>query len=190
MMSREDLQPAIKALKAMAVAQQNTTTVSNAEMRASCLAALAILEGPIAVGNQTYVMEFDGASKGNPGPAGVGVVIYDPSGAIVEKLGQALPESTNNVAEYKAFITGLKLARKLGIKNLSIRTDSELVAKQISGEYKIRKPELAELAAQVNSLLREFESYTIKHIPRELNVLADKLASSAIKIKAAKEKQK
>jgi len=165
-------------------------TACTQQLQTSCRVALLILEGTTINTNQTYALEFDGASKGNPGPAGLGVVIYDSTGAIVHKLGQALPESTNNEAEYEACIAGLKLAKKLGIKRLSIRTDSELVAKQLTGEYKIRKRELIELASQVNSLLDGFESYTIRHIPREQNVLADKLASSAIKIQAAKDKKK
>jgi ribonuclease HI len=83
----------------------------------------------------------------------------------------------------------LELAINLGIKHLSIRSDSELLVKQLCGEYKIRKPELIELAASVNSLLKEFASYRIKHIPREMNKLADKLASSATKLKDEKDRQ-
>jgi len=188
-MKREDLEPAVNALKAIVSAQQTAMLDCTNDLKASCRAALLILEEVPINGNKTYTLEFDGASKGNPGPAGLGVVIYDPSGAIMEKLGKALPATTNNVAEYRALIAGLELAQRLGIKRLSIRTDSELVAKQLNGEYKIRKPELVELAAEVNSLLDGLESYTIKHIPRELNILADKLASTAIKIRATKGKQ-
>ena len=83
-MSREELLPAINALKAMMSTRQTLTIDCTGELRTSCKAALAILEGSVTAGDQTFIMEFDGASKGNPGPAGLGVVIYDPTGAIVQ----------------------------------------------------------------------------------------------------------
>jgi ribonuclease HI len=189
-MNREELKPAICALKMIISGRRIATIDCTEETVASCKAALLLLESVPPIAGGIYTLEFDGASKGNPGPAGLGVVIYDPSGAIVEKLGKALGEATNNVAEYKALLAGLELAQRLGIKRLAILTDSELVARQLCGRYKIRKPELLEIAAEVFELLSGFESYTIKHIPREQNTMADRLASSAIKLKAAKDKQK
>ena len=187
-MSREKLLPAIKVLKAIMSGKSIIGIECTEELRASCQASLLLLEDSQPVKDEIYIMEFDGASKGNPGPAGLGVVLYDPSGTIVEKLGKALPATTNNVAEYQALIAGLQLAKKIGILRLYIRTDSELVARQLCGEYKIRKPELIQLAMDVKALLAGFESYTIKHIPREQNRLADKLASTAIKNQANKER--
>jgi len=183
-MNHDDLKPAIDALKTLIIGKPITGIDCTEELRASCQAALLVLDSSIPVGNGTYTLEFDGASKGNPGPAGLGVVIYDPSGTVVEKLGKPIAATTNNIAEYSALIEGLELASKIGIRHLSIRSDSELLVKQLCGEYKIRKPELIELAAKVNSLLEKFASYRIKHIPREMNTLADKLASSAAKPKA------
>lgn len=185
-MNRKELLPAIIALKTLLNGKAVASIECTRELRTSCKAALALLDAPIATGDETYIMEFDGASKGNPGPAGLGVVIYDPSGAVLQKLGKALPATTNNMAEYMALIAGLELAINIGIKHLSIKTDSELLVKQLCGEYKIRKPELIELAASVNLLLKKLSNYRIKHIPREMNKLADQLASSAAKPKKEK----
>lgn len=123
---------------------------------------------------------MDGASRGNPGPAAIGVLLVDPKGRPVRAIGEVIGWATNNVAEYRALLRGLEAARDAGAKSLEILTDSELMARQIRGEYQVRNPGLRVLHGQVLGLLREFERYAIVHIPRERNVQADRLANAAL----------
>lgn len=117
----------------------------------------------------------DGASKGNPGHAGIGAVliISDKKIMISEYIGVA----TNNIAEYMALIQGLRKAKEYGITNVDIFTDSELLTKQIKGVYKVKSPNLINLYEEVISLLKVFKNYTINHIHREQNTVADRLAN-------------
>jgi ribonuclease HI len=128
----------------------------------------------------TYQIFSDGAARGNPGPAGIGVVIKNEQGEIVEELYEYLGETTNNQAEYKALLLGLKKAAHLKAKNLNVFLDSELVVKQLNGDYAIKNEGLIPLYEKVIETLKKFPSVKISHIRREKNKEADKLANKAI----------
>ncbi|MBI2068431.1 MAG: ribonuclease HI family protein [Deltaproteobacteria bacterium] len=122
----------------------------------------------------------DGAARGNPGPAGAGAVLFDGEGRVVEELTSYLGETTNNVAEYEALLLGLRKARELKATEIEIQADSELMVRQLSGEYRVKNEGLKPLFQEAVRLLREFEKYSIKHIDRSLNKEADRLANRAI----------
>lgn len=126
------------------------------------------------------VINTDGGARGNPGPAGIGVVIRDDAGLIVFQHGGYIGEATNNVAEYKALIKALETSRDLGATDLLIRMDSELIVRQMQGKYKIKEPTLQGLAAEVFKLLNSFQNFSFIHIPREQNKDADRLVNEAI----------
>lgn len=121
----------------------------------------------------------DGASSGNPGESGIGIVL-SVEGKKFE-LSEYIGRSTNNVAEYTALIRGLQEARNHGIDRIDIFLDSELLVKQIRGEYSVKSESLKPLFNRVSSILKTFRSYSIRHIPREENADADRLARRAIK---------
>jgi ribonuclease HI len=121
----------------------------------------------------------DGASRGNPGKSGAGIIIRDSSGIILKK-GIYLGHTTNNVAEYSAFIHGLKEAKKLGGNILLLHTDSELLAKQIQGSYKVKDAKLKILFKEAKKLLTNFLRYEVINIQRNKNREADKVANEAI----------
>jgi ribonuclease HI len=122
----------------------------------------------------------DGASRGNPGPSGAGVVILAENGEQIFELSRFLDNATNNEAEYKALIRGLSAAADIGIKRVQIFLDSELVVNQLLGAYKVRNPRLLQLFEEAMSRLRLFDEYAIFHVGRELNQKADRLANEAI----------
>ena len=122
----------------------------------------------------------DGASRGNPGEAGCGAVIYDPQGESVRELSRYLGRATNNVAEYAGLLMGLEEALKLGVKRLRVESDSELLVRQLNGIYRVKEPRLIELNRRARELLRRFESYRIIHVRREENRTADRLANQGI----------
>jgi ribonuclease HI len=126
-----------------------------------------------------FVLCVDGASKGNPGPAGAGVVIMQKR-EIMEELAQYLGEMTNNQAEYRALIIGLKRLREIRAQSVEVRSDSELMVRQIRGAYRVKDPDLRRLYKQVKDLIAGFQKFSIKHIPREQNKKADLLANRAI----------
>jgi ribonuclease HI len=130
--------------------------------------------------DETITIEFDGGSRGNPGPAGIGVVLRAADGTPLVTLGRFIGRATNNVAEYKALITGLEEAKKLGASTIAIRGDSELIVKQMKGEYRVKNADLRELYAEAQHLLRHFDRATIDHNLRERNKLADRLANLAM----------
>ncbi|RJQ54641.1 MAG: reverse transcriptase-like protein [Nitrospiraceae bacterium] len=126
-------------------------------------------------------MYCDGASSGNPGPSGIGVVINpagdkDRSRRISEYIGTA----TNNVAEYSALLKGLETARSLGIQEIRIFMDSELLVRQINGIYRVRNMNLMPLWVRAMNILKGFAHYTVRHVPREMNKEADSLARRAV----------
>ena len=123
---------------------------------------------------------IDGAARGNPGPAGIGVVITDSSNNIIKELCKYIGEATNNVAEYSALIFGMEEVVALGANELTINTDSELLAKQLGGEYKVKNDKLKKLYSKVIKLLDSFQEVSVNNIPREKNKDADKLANKAI----------
>lgn len=127
-----------------------------------------------------WTVNTDGGSRGNPGPAGAGVVIRDPSGEIVARGGSHLGSATNNVAEYEAMLWGMRAARALGATSLLVRADSELVVKQMLGQYRVKNEGLKPLFLRAQELRRAFERVEFEHVPREANVEADALANEAM----------
>ena len=128
-------------------------------------------------------LQFDGGSRGNPGPAGIGVVLTTDDGTPIFTLGRFIGRCTNNVAEYTALITGLEEAQKLGVKRLVIRGDSELIIKQMKGEYRVKHPDMKVLFDKAKALITRFADVKITHNLREQNELADKLANLAMERK-------
>jgi ribonuclease HI len=127
------------------------------------------------------LIHTDGAARGNPGPAGAGAVLRDPSdGRIVSEIATFLGTRTNNYAEWTAVDAALDEARRLGATYVDLRMDSELVARQIAGIYKVKHPDLKPIHARVMEKLRGFAGYTVGHVPRELNKDADRLSNVAI----------
>jgi ribonuclease HI len=129
------------------------------------------------------IINTDGLSKNNPGPAAIGAILKDTRGKIVATVSQAIGVATNNEAEYRAIVAALEKALKLGAKQIELRSDSELVVNQLNGRYKIKSTALRPFYLEAAKLLGQFESVAIKHIPRELNTEADHLANEALKKK-------
>ncbi len=123
----------------------------------------------------------DGGARGNPGPAGAGVMLEE--GEKVVRFGEYLGEATNNVAEYKALLLGLQAAIDMGVRELEIRSDSELMVRQLNGQYKVKSPVLMDLYFSAIKLLSGFRKSSLKHVPREENKEADRLANMAIDTK-------
>ncbi|MBA2265123.1 MAG: ribonuclease HI family protein [Chloroflexi bacterium] len=123
----------------------------------------------------------DGAARGNPGPAGAGAILRDASDqTVLAEIAQGLGHATNNVAEWTAVRLALEEARRLGATHVDLRMDSELVARQITGIYRVKHPDLKPIHAASMALLRSFEGYTVGHVPRALNRDADRLSNVAI----------
>jgi queuosine biosynthesis protein QueD len=127
-----------------------------------------------------HVLWADGASRGNPGPAGAAYVLVDPAGGQVAADGRYLGTVTNNVAEYEAVVAGLAAAKDLGVSELEVRLDSELVVRQLNGEYRVKDEKLQPLHREAARLLSSFDSTAVAHVPREENRAADALANEAI----------
>lgn len=123
---------------------------------------------------------IDGASKGNPGPSGIGVIVCK-DGETIKNISSYIGNATNNIAEYTALIFGLQEGLKLKAKDITVNTDSELLCRQINRIYKVKSPNIAGLYNQALSLISAFRDVKITHIPRENNRGADKLATKAIK---------
>ena len=121
----------------------------------------------------------DGASRGNPGPAAIGVIIKDEEGRLLAGVSRRIGNATNNQAEYRAIITGLEKAISLGARRVVVASDSELVVRQILGLYKIKKAALRSLYQEVVRLAGSLDSFSITCIPREQNAEADRLANKA-----------
>jgi ribonuclease HI len=130
--------------------------------------------------DEVITLQFDGGSRGNPGPAGVGVVLSAADGTPLVTLGRFIGRATNNVAEYKGLITALEQAKTLGARRIVVRGDSELIIKQMRGEYRVKNPDLRVLYDQAKALIAQFEQAKIEHNYRESNELADKLANLAM----------
>lgn len=132
---------------------------------------------------ETLTLEFDGGSRGNPGPAAIGFVIRAGDGAPLAAQGRPIGRATNNVAEYRALIGALEKAKQLGARRVKIRGDSELVIKQLKGEYRVKNPDMRVLHDQATALIAEFNHVEIDHNLRHKNVLADKLVNRALDLK-------
>ena len=130
---------------------------------------------------QKAIINIDGASRGNPGPAAIGVVIRDEQKKVLAHISRAIGRTTNNQAEYKAIIAALETVSRLGITEVDMRSDSELVVRQINGRYRVKNAGLIPLYMKVKQLQSRMDSFTITHIPREENKEADSLASKALR---------
>lgn len=128
------------------------------------------------------IINTDGGARGNPGPAGIGLVISDEQGNILYRLGEYIGETTNNQAEYRALLKALEEAKKLGYSedDLECRLDSELVVKQLNGQYKVKNEGIKPLFLQIHNLRSAFHSVSFKHIRREKNKEADRLVNEAL----------
>ncbi len=126
------------------------------------------------------IINTDGGARGNPGPAGIGVVICDEHHRLISEHKNYIGEATNNVAEYQALILALNQASKIGADELLIQMDSELIVRQMIGQYKIKEPALKILAAEVIKLKNHFKKVEFKHVRREQNKEADRLVNEAI----------
>ncbi len=127
-----------------------------------------------------YIINIDGACRGNPGPASAGVILRDSTGKIVDKVGAYIGTATNNIAEYTSLIVGLKLALKHGANQILVRSDSQLMVRQMTGVYKIKSDHLRKLAMEAASLARQFDSIQYQSVPRAQNADADKIANEAL----------
>src|SRR3954471_4660926 len=121
--------------------------------------------------DEVITLEFDGGSRGNPGPAGIGIVLRAQDGTPLITVGRFIGRATNNTAEYQALIVGLQKAHELGAKKLLIRGDSELIIKQMKGEYRVRHPELKPLHEEAQSLISKFKEAKFEHNLRHKNAL-------------------
>ena len=126
------------------------------------------------------VVNVDGGARGNPGPAAIAAVVQDPDGEVLEGRGEHIGRATNNVAEYKALLLGIERAAALGAKDLELVGDSELIVKQVKGEYKVKEATMRELHAEVKRALSGFDSWSIRHVRREYNKEADRLVNEAL----------
>jgi ribonuclease HI len=122
----------------------------------------------------------DGAARGNPGPAGIGVLLETPEGEVVDEIAEGIGETTNNVAEYTAALRGLRRAAERGARDVVLRSDSNLLVRQLEGSYRVKADHLKPLHAAVLAEARRFERIRFEHVPRERNTEADRLANAGV----------
>jgi ribonuclease HI len=126
------------------------------------------------------IVHVDGGARGNPGPAAAACVISTPDGDVLGEHAELLGEVTNNVAEYRALLLGLARVRALGISDVEVINDSELIAKQVNGEYKVKHAAMRPLYQQAMAALGEFERWSVRSVPRAENAAADALVNAAL----------
>jgi ribonuclease HI len=126
------------------------------------------------------VLHVDGGARGNPGPAAIGVVISDPDGSVIDEVAEPIGVATNNVAEYRAVLRGLERAADLGAREVELIGDSELVARQLTGAYRVKNAALRPLFERATSALRHFDRWSIRSVPRAQNARADALVNAAL----------
>lgn len=129
---------------------------------------------------EKLVVNVDGGARGNPGPAAIAAVVQSADGEVLEQRGERIGTATNNVAEYRALLLGIERAGARGASELELVGDSELVVRQVKGEYRIKNATLRDLHAQVKDALRPFERWSIRHVRREENAGADALVNQAL----------
>ena len=134
------------------------------------------LDGP----RRKLIVNVDGGARGNPGPAAIGVVVSDGDGHVIDELAEPIGHATNNVAEYRALLRGIQWARGLGADELEIVGDSELVARQLTGAYKVKHPSMKPLHEEAVAALRAFDRWSIRTVPRAQNARADELVNRAL----------
>lgn len=130
--------------------------------------------------SHSLVVYTDGAARGNPGPAGIGVYVTTPDGSVVSEIAGGIGRATNNVAEYTAAIRGLERAAELGASDVTLRSDSQLLIEQLARRYRVRTPHLKPLHEQVMRLASRFDTIRFEHVRREANVEADRLANEGV----------
>jgi ribonuclease HI len=129
---------------------------------------------------ERVIVNVDGGARGNPGPAAIAAVISTPEGQVIEQRGERIGRATNNVAEYRALLLGLERARELGAREVELVGDSELVVRQVKGEYKVKHADLKPLRDRVADALEQFDDWSIRHVRREDNAAADELVNAAL----------
>ena len=129
---------------------------------------------------EEWLLRVDGAARGNPGEAGCGAAIFAADGKVVKELSRYLGRATNNVAEYEALLMGLEALLQVGAKKIRVQSDSQLLVRQLSGEYRVKDEKLRVLFTKAMKLLGQFDSYRIVHVYREANTVADRLANQGI----------
>lgn len=159
--------------------------LDRAKLQRALEKAAALLEGeevetPAAPAYHRLRVYCDGAARGNPGPAGAGAVLVEPSGQVVDKLGKFLGHQTNNYAEYMGLLLGLKRARELDVNEVEVFADSELMIRQLGGRYQVKSPSLRPLYVEALAVLNGFERVKLVHVPREMNRAADEMTNRAI----------
>ena len=129
---------------------------------------------------ERVVVNVDGGARGNPGPAAVAAVLTTPAGELIEQLGKPIGRATNNVAEYRAMLLGIELAKSVGAREVELIGDSELIVKQVKGEYRVKDAGLQPLHAEVKAALGAFDRWSIRHVRREHNEAADRLVNETL----------
>jgi ribonuclease HI len=128
----------------------------------------------------SLVVHVDGGARGNPGPGAIGVVVSEPGGAVIDEVGERIGVATNNVAEYRALLRGLERAKALGANEVEVVGDSELVARQLTGAYKVKNAALKPLYVEALGALRGFDRWRVRTVPRAQNERADELVNAAL----------
>jgi ribonuclease HI len=163
----------------LAAISEKVTDMDGREISGLLTFAADTLDPPACAALDEATVHVDGASMGNPGPAGAGVVIMDHLNKKIAEVCQPLGVTTNNVAEYRALILGLRKARELGVRHVHVRADSELMVKQISGQYRIKDEKLQALSREAKDIIDSFDSFDILHVDRSKNRDADRLSKRA-----------
>ena len=131
------------------------------------------------------MVNVDGGARGNPGPAAIAAVVATPEGEILEERSETIGQATNNVAEYRALLLGIERARALGAREVELVGDSELIVRQVRGEYRVKDAALRELHARVGESLDGLERWSIRHVRREENERADRLVNEVLDARPA-----
>jgi ribonuclease HI len=139
----------------------------------------------LSVPSRRLVVHVDGGARGNPGPAAIGVVVSEPDGTVLEEVAETIGHATNNVAEYRALLRGLECAAALGADAVEVVNDSELVAKQLTGAYRVKHAAMKPLHQQATAALRGFAAWSVRSVPRAQNARADALVNRALDAAAA-----
>ncbi|RZC69844.1 hypothetical protein C5167_032973 [Papaver somniferum] len=132
---------------------------------------------------KSCIVEFDGAAKGNPGPAGAGAVLRSEDGRVICRLSEGVGNATNNVAEYRGMLLGVKHAMSEGYERISVQGDSQLVTNQVEGHWRTRSENLQPLCSEVQGLRNNFDSFEARHVPRDYNRDANDLANMGVHLK-------
>ena len=140
----------------------------------------SLMNTPVRLAMKKLILHTDGGARGNPGPAGIGAALTTPEGDVVAEVSRYIGETTNNQAEYRALIAGLEKAKEVHADSLTCYLDSELIVKQLQGDYKIKNADLKPLVEIVRHLAHQFKEITFTHVPRERNKHADSLVNRAI----------